>query len=99
MSRRRGSATALNASEVVAALAILLGNIHSYMGICQVQRGHRPRIIPLLQVELILPLCFLPNSITTCGVPTSGLFCEKWEFEGCAILVSAAFPADTGWGF
>jgi hypothetical protein len=34
MSRRRGSATALNASEVVAALATL--SIYSDIGICQV---------------------------------------------------------------
>src|SRR5277367_2153457 len=34
MSRRRGSATALNASEVVAALA-MPRTIYSYMGICQ----------------------------------------------------------------
>src|SRR5580704_3226476 len=33
MSRRRGSATALNASEVVAALAML--PIYSHIGICQ----------------------------------------------------------------
>src|SRR5712671_6484347 len=33
MSRRRGSATALNASDVVAALAML--TIYSYIGICQ----------------------------------------------------------------
>lgn len=33
MSRRRGSATALNASDVVAALAISV--IYSYIGICQ----------------------------------------------------------------
>src|ERR1700731_688966 len=33
MSRRRGSATALNASEVVAALAMPL--IYSHIGICQ----------------------------------------------------------------
>jgi hypothetical protein len=33
MSRRRGSATALNASEVVAALAML--SIYSHTGICQ----------------------------------------------------------------
>jgi hypothetical protein len=33
MSRRRGSATALNASEVVAALAML--SIYSHIGICQ----------------------------------------------------------------
>jgi len=33
MSRRRGSATALNASEVVAALATL--SIYSHIGICQ----------------------------------------------------------------
>src|ERR1700741_2089815 len=35
MWRRRGSATALNASEVVAALTI--GSIYSYMGICQAE--------------------------------------------------------------
>jgi hypothetical protein len=34
MSRRRGSATALNASEVVLALA-MTELLHAYMGICQ----------------------------------------------------------------
>jgi hypothetical protein len=55
MSRRRGSATALNASEVVAALAML--SIYSHIGIYQALFTSFPATIFLscVPLELTLP--------------------------------------------
>src|SRR5216684_8800017 len=50
MSRRRGSATALNASEVVAARA-MRSSIHSDMGICQALSAKHQK--SAVQVDLL----------------------------------------------
>src|SRR6266568_566505 len=59
MSRRRGSATALKASEVVAALAIQ-GNIYSDTGICQARFGYFCGLT-FFPVELIFQLTAVSN--------------------------------------
>jgi hypothetical protein len=54
MSRRRGSATALNASEFVAALAI--PSIYSHIGICQAVFANLSATLFLCRVPLKMDL-------------------------------------------
>jgi len=100
ISRRRGSATALKASEVVAARA-MSKNIYSDIGICQ-QRFRRKKRSPDRRNEpgqkitgSKKPGQKITGSQSKRGCPTSRRSCETWEY--CSIYQegSRAFVVPT----
>src|SRR5260370_37836838 len=103
MSRRRGSATALNASEVVAALAML--SIYSNIGICQAlfyQSFRHPFLLCCVPLKMGLSQVTVKPEVMPPGwqiapdkrpwshaSPGTHLTLEVWRYADFPVLISS----------